>query len=871
MMSLETTSKPKSTVYAIPHDIVARNSSDPTASTSFIRRLPPLPSSIEPPRNHHVSMGMITLTIKRGELHSCRTTTMFDRMDPYVVVRPSWSHQSYKTLPCYNAHKNPTWSKVKHQSIIKIRFPGVNDWKTKMHIELSMYDKNRFTKDVLLGCATLAIVPLIRSHTNNSSQTLTFTAGRLYIDYRYQSADNGGDEVSMDGRSSRSDLGALLGVVAEAKHAGFNDSNIANECCCPVVLPSSSFRRRWDVCTMVCLLYVAVFTPVQISFLSNVQTVRNIEEWLFVFVLDRCIDFIFLVDIAINFRSAWETEEGVETYHYKEAAWQYCTTWFLLDLISAMPLDFLDLLLDGEDASQLRALKLLRLFRLIKIAKVIRASRIVKRFEAEMTIKYALLRLLKFGGVIMIVSHWNACGFYLISQMSDGVAANTWAASAGIAWGEAATPVEQYTSALYWAMMTLTTIGYGDIVATNLYERIYVILTMMISALIFAYVVGTMCHLVEGLNSQTLYFQSMIDDINDYMEMTHLPSQLRRRIRKYCLFRRDGAQHQNEQEIWNFLSPSLRLEAALHQYLPILEQVPYFSKTSSHFVSELACHLTQIVYGPNEVLIAQGTRERIMFILNKGRVQVEKKTKSRGIRVTSLADGSYFGEQALLFGTYRQETVRSLSFCNVCALKKEDVDSVLEKYPRDKTILKKALIRLKWQKVFAKPEFLNALKTHPGHAIFTTRKRGLLKKTNGKNSSGNDAATSGRSAMAMHTIDTTPSVISLDRLGQRLNEMNQTQKELIESISLLTSKVSHLVYAHESATHFGTGTRERSNSDPYVSSRPSSPASGSRRSSKHDNAASQTSITKAIDLDEFLGEGMASVMPSPMKTLKLKF
>lgn len=795
-MSKKTTSNHRSTVYAIPHDCrphpplpTVIDSSDPTASSSTIRRLPPLPPSIEPLRNHRVSMGMITLTIKRGELHWCRTTTILDRMDPYVVVRPSWSHQSFQTLPCYNAHKHPTWSKVKHQSIIKIRFPGVNDWKAKMHIELSMYDKNRCTKDVLLGRATLAIVPLIRSHTNNCSQTLTFTAGRLYIDYRYQSADNGDDEVSLDGRSSRSDLGALLGVIAEATHAGFNDSNIANECCCPVVLPSSSFRRRWDVCTMVCLLYVAVFTPVQISFLSNVQTVRNIEDWLFVFILDRCIDFIFLVDIVINFRSAWETEEGVETYHYKEAAWQYCTTWFLLDLISAMPLDFLDLLLDanGEDASQLRALKLLRLFRLIKIAKVIRASRIVKRFEAEMTIKYALLRLLKFGGVIMIVSHWNACGFYLISTLSEGVASNTWAVSAGIAWGEEATPVEAYTSSLYWAMMTLTTIGYGDIVATNLYERIYVIMTMMISALIFAYVVGTMCHLVEGLNSQTLYFQSMIDDINDYMEMTQLPSQLRRRIRKYCLFRRDGAQHQNTQDIWNFLSPSLRLEAALHQYLPILEQVPYFSKTSSHFVSELACHLTQIVYGPNEVLIAQGTRERIMFILNKGRVQVEKKTKSRGMRVTSLADGSYFGEQALLFGTYRQETVRSLSFCNVCALKKEDVDSVLEKYPRDKTLLNKALVRLMWQKVFAKPEFRNALKMH------AARKRGLLKKKNGgANGSGNGAASSGSSAMALNTIDTTPSIISLDWLGQRLNEMNQTQKELIESISLLTSKVSRL-------------------------------------------------------------------------------
>ena len=140
----------------------------------------------------------------------------------------------------------------------------------------------------------------------------------------------------------------------------------------------------------------------------------------------------------------------------------------------------------------------------------------------------------------------------------------------------------------------------------------------------FAYVVGTMCSLVQGLNSQTLYFQSMIDDINDYMEMTHLPRTLRLRIRRYCLFRRDGALHQNEQKIWKFLSPSLRLEAALHQYLPILEQVPYFRETSPHFVSSLACHLRPLVYGPNEVLIAQGTKERVMFILTRAGCTLKK-------------------------------------------------------------------------------------------------------------------------------------------------------------------------------------------------------------------------------------------------------
>jgi hypothetical protein len=633
-----------------------------------------------------VGMGLITLTIKRGELFQDRIITIIDRMDPYVSITPSWTHHTYCTLPCTNGHKTPSWSQQKHQALIKIRFPGANDWNRKMFLKISMWDKNRFSKDVLLGETNLAVMPLLRSRayirqtsssSKVSSHTLTLKkkkvdnipkkvihklaslgsmgsmtslasigsshdetetteevppqqtqspslmeakdilkkTGALHIDFHFQQT-----EFDIETSNSRSGLGALLGVVSEASHAKGFDSNISSNCF--VILPSSTFRRKWDLITMVGLFYVAVYTPVQITFLSNVQTTKNINEWLFIFFIDRCIDLIFLFDIIVNFRSAWETDDGVSTFSWKEAAWRYLTGWFLLDLISALPLDFLDLLAstnvsssptnqvsieaNASQASQIRILKLLRLFRLIKIAKVIRASRIFKRFEAEMSIKYAVLRLIKFGGVILVVSHWNACGFYLISTLSEGVAAETWAKQSGLEWGEESTPFIQYTASLYWAMMTLTTIGYGDIIATNIYERIYVIFMMMVSALVFAYVVGTMCSLVQGLNSQSLYFQGMIDDINDYMEMTHLPFNLRRRIRRYCLFRRDAAQHQNERQIWDFLSPSLRLEAALYQYLPILEQVPYFRETSSHFVSELACHLSQLVYGPNEVLINQG-------------------------------------------------------------------------------------------------------------------------------------------------------------------------------------------------------------------------------------------------------------------------
>ncbi len=234
---------------------------------------------------------------------------------------------------------------------------------------------------------------------------------------------------------------------------------------------------------------------------------------------------------------------------------------------------------------------------------------------------------------------------------------------------------------------------------------------MMICSLIFAYVVGTMCSLVQGLDVTNLEFQAMMDDINEYMKKHKVPRELRLRVRKYCLYQRDSINHHNEEDLLNFFSPALRKEVALHNYLPILEKVAYFAHTPTSFLTELALNINLNVFGPNEVITDSSARVGSMYILMKGRAQIERTDKLGMVYIAKELDrGSVFGEEALLFGGCGSDSIRTLTFCDVCILAKSKFDDIISSFPIVHQRVKSIYARKKWKEVLTNPDFGNELK-----------------------------------------------------------------------------------------------------------------------------------------------------------------
>lgn len=91
--------------------------------------------------------------------------------------------------------------------------------------------------------------------------------------------------------------------------------------------------------------------------------------------------------------------------------------------------------------------------------------------------------------MVLIASHYVACGWILLARLSEDEAYQTWLYKAGVV---NRNELDIYLSALYWEMATLTTVGYGDITAHTEREIQLSIIWMLFGVAFYSYVISTL-------------------------------------------------------------------------------------------------------------------------------------------------------------------------------------------------------------------------------------------------------------------------------------------------------------------------------------------------------------------------------------------
>jgi hypothetical protein len=96
---------------------------------------------------------------------------------------------------------------------------------------------------------------------------------------------------------------------------------------------------------------------------------------------------------------------------------------------------------------------------------------------------------------------------------------------------------EVYIAALYFAVYTLTTIGYGDLIPQTPAQRVFVSFIMLSGALLYGYIIGAVSALLASASERKHHFYRTIIKLNKLLENRSLPAELRAKLHHYfrCL------------------------------------------------------------------------------------------------------------------------------------------------------------------------------------------------------------------------------------------------------------------------------------------------------------------------------------------------
>mmetsp|Transcript_30867 Transcript_30867/g.67555 ORF Transcript_30867/g.67555 Transcript_30867/m.67555 type:complete len:725 (+) Transcript_30867:103-2277(+) len=492
-----------------------------------------------------------------------------------------------------------------------------------------------------------------------------------------------------------------------------------------VLNPHAPYFRTWDLVVLVCLAITGAITPYEVAFLQNEPTA--------LYFLNRVIDVVFVKDIIMSFFLKVAVQKRARTVwikSHREIIKLYLRTWFVIDILSVLPYqEISDWLSNGrgdETVSSLRAVRVIRVIRIVKLIRIVKASRVIRNWQNRISLSTAKKYLIKFAVLSLTACHWMGClwGFigvldgsnlvcrgdmhdeallseypsrrYFIKfadEERDSYDPSLWTGNSWVvafAMNRAArAPVDPcmpgmlYCASVYWAIMTMTSIGYGDILPITTAEYVVCCLCMMVGSTLWAYIIGAVASVLSTLNPEQTAFEQRMDAFNAMASDNKLPNSIRIRGRMYIREARAHEHYKRNLEVAECLGKDLRLRVAQQMASHYLEGIWIFHNTSLPFQEDATSKMVPFFFERKEVVELFGK----LCVVERGVVV----RKSRVI----VPYGFWGTDMIVRCEDLREKDCAvTLAYTEIVTLSRDDLNAVVLDHPDQLQRLRRAAVLL---------------------------------------------------------------------------------------------------------------------------------------------------------------------------------
>ncbi|KAI8825844.1 uncharacterized protein EV422DRAFT_575725 [Fimicolochytrium jonesii] len=447
------------------------------------------------------------------------------------------------------------------------------------------------------------------------------------------------------------------------------------------LIPEGDFMRVWEEV----MVFVAIVNAILVSFMAAFQY-HSTAAW----VVSYIIDILFVADMYIKFHIAYLVG-GFWVVFPAEMALHYLRSWeFIFDVLINFPVDIVAFAYVGKSYGQTK-------LSLVRLWKYLRTGRIIIYFRRQESKLHASFRtqVVKFISYLVVLTHTVACIWFTIAcsgeidwpmDLTTSCSVESWMLKSrdidfvDLGLGEV------YIACIYWAVITMTTVGFGDVRANNASERVFAMFTAFCGIMFYGYINGTITSTLSNMDSRRVAYQQRLDAVKQYMTDRDMDPDMKERVLIYYDYVWERNRGIDVRGLFVDMPSTFKQEVALSLNNQIIDNAIIFKECSIGFRRMIAIDMKLFLFTANEYVVHRGDLGLEMFFITQGRIDIYA-TEDLRRPTASLIEGAYFGEFCVVLGSRHEYSARAVCNTDIYVFSKDDLEHAFQAYPEDREVV----------------------------------------------------------------------------------------------------------------------------------------------------------------------------------------
>jgi len=239
-----------------------------------------------------------------------------------------------------------------------------------------------------------------------------------------------------------------------------------------------------------------------------------------------------------------------------------------------------------------------------------------------------------------------------------------------------------YIHATYWAYMTTSHVGMGDVTAVNSDEKIYSAVIIMLSTFIYAFLFGNLASLVDDLTPKfQKEYETSYRVVLEYVKNSKLDLFLDK-IHKYYNYIWQDNKGIDENQLLGILPNSLRYDIFMSRYENVINNSKFFKDDKGKFDSRIYSTFCKKykcgVFMENDAIVSAGQEINDIFIILEGEAEVVSyNLMEKGI---SFFPGDFLG--GIIPNVMQIQSIKASQITKVAIFPQEAFSQLVEAFPQ---------------------------------------------------------------------------------------------------------------------------------------------------------------------------------------------